>query len=100
MPIGDILMAGIKEPLLLFIFSQIKLHAIGVYPPADSLTKFLPANINLTGLHHLVSAKTIQVRECNFTNQLIEGFLRRKPTSLDMSEMIENIPSSRLFLFA
>ena len=99
MPVGDILMAGVEKPLFFGVVRQIELHAVGVDAPADRLTELLPADVDLPGLHHLVGAEPVEMREGDFPHQLIEGFLRLEATGLDVGEVIENILACRLLLF-
>src|SRR5271156_1718305 len=99
MPIRDILMAGVEKSFLLRVVCQIELHAVRVDSSAYRLAELLRADIDLTGLHHLIGAEPVQMREGNFPNQLIEGFLRLEATSFDVAEVIENILACRLLLF-
>ena len=93
-------MAGVEESLVLFMLGQIELHTVGVYAPADRFTELQPAYVDLTGLHHFVGAKPVEMRKGDFPYQLIERFFRLEPTGLDVGEVIENVLACRLLLFA
>ena len=56
-------------------------------PSADGLTKLLAADVNVSGLHHLVGAQTVQVREGDLSDQLVKRILVLEATSLDVVEV-------------
>jgi hypothetical protein len=52
-----------------------------------------------TGFHHFVGTEAVQMREGDFSNQLVKGFICFESTSFDVPEVIEDVFASRLLLF-
>ena len=70
------------------MIGEVKLEAIGVNASAHSLPKPLAADIDLTCLHHLIGAQSIQVRKGNLPDQLVKRILFLETTSLDVLEVV------------
>jgi len=62
------LISSVEEPLVVGMISKVKLEAVRVGPTADRFSELLPTNINVSGLHHLIGAQSIQMREGDFSN--------------------------------
>ena len=99
MPVGDFLVARVVQSLVFLMLGQIELYTVGVHSPADGLTELLPTDVDITGLHHLVSTEAVEMSEGDFAYQLVERFLRLEPTGLYVREVIENVLAGPLLLF-
>src|SRR6266581_6312588 len=99
MTVGNILTPGVEQALVLGMVCEIKLHAVGVDAPTNSFTELLAADVDLSCLHHLVGAKAVQMGKGDLPHQLVKRFLRFETTGFYVTQVIENIPASRLLLF-
>ena len=84
--VGHVLLAGVEQPLVLRVVGEVEHQPVRVDPPADCLPELLAADVNLPGLHHLVGAEPVQVREGDLPDQLIQGLLRLEARALMCSK--------------
>src|ERR1700682_2706101 len=98
MAVGHILFAGLEKPLIVWMVGQIEHYAIRVHAAVDGISELLAINVDIPRPHHLEGTEPIEMREGDFTHQLIESFLRLEPTGLDVAQMIKKFSSGFSFL--